>query len=155
MFALCVRRKNTAFEIQILPSVKFSIPHTNKLAECRELWQGLLTVCISLCAIRKCPHISLLRWFVKSVLLTFGFELLSWCRHNLWHNAWNRFHQQLLGKNWYEFNSIVIKYNRSVSILDQIPQVEGCSSNRLSRTRTSGPKTHFLHIKKWIALYEF
>ena len=104
MFALCVRRKNTAFEIQILPSVKFSIPHTNKLAECRELWQGLLTVCISLCAIRKCPHISLLRWFVKSVLLTFGFELLSWCRHNLWHNAWNRFHQQLLGKT--DMNSI-------------------------------------------------
>ena len=111
MFALCVRRKNTAFEIQILPSVKFSIPHTNKLAECRELWQGLLTVCISLCAIRKCPHISLLRWFVKSVLLTFGFELLSWCRHNLWHNAWNRFHQQLLGKT--DMNSIQSWWNKT------------------------------------------
>ena len=55
-------------------------------------------MCVSLCAIRKYPHIIILRWFVKRYLLTFSFQLLSWCRHNLSHNAWNRFHQQLLGK---------------------------------------------------------
>ena len=58
-----------------------------------------------------------------------------------------------VGKKWHEFNSI--KQNHSISILDQIPQVEGCSSNRLSRNRASGPKTNFLRVKKWVALYEF
>ena len=33
--------------------------------------------------------------------------------------------------------------------------LKGCSSDRLSRTRASGPKTHFLEVKKWLTVYEF
>ena len=69
-------------------------------------------VCVSLCTIGKCSlYIIILRWFVKRYLLTFGFELLSWYRHNLWHNAWNRFHQQLLGKT--DMNSIQSWWNKT------------------------------------------
>ena len=63
-----------------------------------KLSQGLLTPCISLCVIRKCPHISILRWFVKSILLTFSFGPLSWNRHDVSVNAWSRFDQQLSEK---------------------------------------------------------
>ena len=69
--------------------------------------QGLLTPCISLCVIRKCPHISILWWFVKSILLTFSFGPLSWNRHDVSLNAWSRFDQQLSEKiMWVQLNQI-------------------------------------------------
>ena len=156
MFALYVWQKKTTFEIQILTYSNIKVTHTNKLAEFKELhrklWQGLMTVCVSLCAIRKCPHIIMLRWFVKIVLLTLSFEPLFWCRHDVPLNDWiestNSCRKKLI---WVQFNQM----KPPLSILHQIPQVDGCSSNRLSRTRTSGPKTHFLHVKKSIALNEF
>ena len=125
--------KKNYFETQILTYSNIELTQTNKLAEFKELhgklWQVLLTLCVSLCAIRKCPHIIILRWFVKSVLLTLSFESLFWYRHDVPLNAWSRFDQQLLEKTD-EFNSI--KWNPSVSILHQIPQVESCSSNHVS-----------------------
>ena len=40
----------------------------------------------------------MLRWFVKSVLLTLSFEPLFWYRHDVPLNAWSRFDKQLLEK---------------------------------------------------------
>ena len=90
-------KKKPTFETQILHTAKFSLhlPISLLSVENWKLWQGLLTVCVSLCAIRQHPHIVILRWFFKSILLTFSFELLSCYKHNLSHNAWNRFDQQL------------------------------------------------------------
>ena len=50
----------------------------------------------------------ILQVFVKIVLLTLSFELLSWYRHNLSLNAWNWFYQQLLEKKliWLQLNQI-------------------------------------------------
>ena len=108
-------------------------------------------MCVSLCAIRKCPHVIILQWFVKSVLLTLSFELrasLLILTQSVTQSL-NSIRPTAVGKKWYEFNSI--KQNRSLSILDQLPQFEGSSSNRLSRNRASGPITNFLRVKKWVA----
>ena len=94
--------KKNYFEIQILTYSNIELTQTNKLAEFKELhwklWQVLLTVCVSLCAIRKCPHIIILRWFIKRVLLSLSFEPLFWYRHDVPLNAWRRFDQQLSEK---------------------------------------------------------
>ena len=45
-------------------------------------------------------------------------------------------------------NSTQSHKNRSASILDEIPLVEGSSANRLSHNRASGPIAHFLRVKK-------
>ena len=55
-------------------------------------------VCVSLCAIRKRPHIIILWWFIKRVILTLSFEPLFWYRHDVPLNAWRRFDKQLLEK---------------------------------------------------------
>ena len=66
-----------------------------------------MTPCISLCVILKCPHMSILRWFVKSILLTFSFGPLSWNRHDVSLNAWSRFDQQRSEKiMWVQLNQI-------------------------------------------------
>ena len=61
-------------------------------------------MCVSLCAIRKCPHIIILRWFIKRVLLTLSFESLFWYRHDVSITDWSRFDQQLSEKT--EMSSI-------------------------------------------------
>ena len=65
MFALYVRQKKVTFEIQILPTIKFSLHMPINLLSLKN-WEAVtrLMVCVSLCAIRKCPYISILQWFV-------------------------------------------------------------------------------------------
>ena len=55
-----------------------------------------------------CGNWIILQGFVKIVLLTLSFELLSWYRHNLSLKAWNWFDQQLLEKKliWIQLNQI-------------------------------------------------
>ena len=66
-----------------------------------------MTPCISLCVILKCPHMNILRWFVKSILLTFSFGPLSWNRHDVSLNAWSGFDQQRSEKiMWVQLNQI-------------------------------------------------
>ena len=103
--------KKDYFETQILTYSNIELTQTNKLAEFKELhwklWQGLMTVCVSLCAIRKCPYIFMLRWFVKSVLPTLSFEPLFWYRHDVPLNDWSRFDQQRSEKiMWVQLNQI-------------------------------------------------
>ena len=61
-------------------------------------------MCVSLCAIRNSPHIIILRWFIKRVLLTLSFEPLFWYRHDVSITDWSRFDQQLSEKT--EMSSI-------------------------------------------------
>ena len=111
-----------------------------------------MTVCVSLCAIRKCPHIIMLRWFVKIVLLTLSFEPLFWYRHDVPLNDWiestNSCRKKLI---WVQFNQM----KPPLSILHQIPQVDGCSSNRLSITRALAPKLIFYMSKSQLLLTNF
>ena len=149
-------QRETSFEIQILPTLKFILHIPISLLSLKN-WEAvtriLLTVCVSLCATRKYPHVNILRWFAKSFVLplalSFSPDIDTICHTQRLKST----RPTVVGKNWYEFNSINL--NCSISILNQIPQVESCPSNRLSRTRASGPKTHFLQVNKWVDLYEF
>ena len=79
-----------------------------------------------------CGNWIILQGFVKIVLLTLSFELLSWYRHNLSLKAWNWFDQQLLEKKliWIQLNQI---------------KPLGCDS----RSNTSSWRLFF----KWSVLY--
>ena len=65
-------QRETSFEIQILPTLKFTLHIPISLLSLKN-WEAvtriLLTVCVSLCATRKYPHVNILRWFAKSCLL--------------------------------------------------------------------------------------
>ena len=65
-------QRETSFEIQILPTLKFILHIPISLLSLKN-WEAvtriLLTVCVSLCATRKYPHVNILRWFAKSFVL--------------------------------------------------------------------------------------
>ena len=87
----------TTFEIQILPTVTFSLHIPIGLLNLKN-YMGSCHKDYLRRAIRKCPHASILRWFVESIILTFGFGPLSWNKHDVSLNAWSRFDQQLSEK---------------------------------------------------------
>ena len=156
MFALYVRQKKTTFEIQILPTVKFGsrIPISllslkNCMGSCdKYYWRG------------KFPYVrfvnvptwffcnDLFKAFFLPLALNFSPDIDTVCHTTLEIVFTNSCWKKLI---WIRFNQI----KHSVSILNQTPQVEGCSSNRLSRTRASSPKNNFLHVNKSNALYKF
>ena len=150
--------KKTTFEILILTYSNIELTKSNKLAEFKELhgklWQVLLTLCVPLCAIRKCPHMIILRWFIKRVLLTLSFEPLFWYRHDVSITDWSRFDQQLSEKT--EMSSIQsneasrfrfsVKYLKLTVVLQIVCLVPVPLAPKL---------IYFLHVNKSIALNEF